>query len=190
MIQRNNEKTPFTAIKNKVLFSGLLTLEELGLYAVMLSKPVNWEFSEFVLARELKTTPEEIRYLLKRLEQKGFARERRGRYGPVWDLYEISDQIPKGSPQKDWTVPQSVAKAFVDRMMQQGADRKPSAVNDPKPDSNAESEASVESIDTKPTDKKDGSQPMTREQIGQTLIDFAVKLRRNAIQRNADLPNG
>ena len=79
MIQRNNEKTPFTAIKNKVLFSGLLTLEELGLYAVMLSKPVNWEFSEFVLARELKTTPGEIRYLLKRLEQKGFARERSGR---------------------------------------------------------------------------------------------------------------
>ena len=90
MIERSNEKTPYTAIKNKVLRSGFLALEELGLYAVMLSKPDNWEFSEFVLARELGTAQKEIHGILKRLEQKGFVRERSGRYGTVWDLFEVS----------------------------------------------------------------------------------------------------
>ncbi|MBQ5990997.1 MAG: hypothetical protein IJL62_00430 [Clostridia bacterium] len=90
MIERNAEKTPYTAVKNKVIRSGMLSAEELGLYTVMLSKPDYWEFSEFVLARELNAAPAEIRRILKRLEQKGFARERTGSRGAVWDLYEIS----------------------------------------------------------------------------------------------------
>ena len=114
MIERTHNRTLFTAVRIDVLRSGLLTAEEIGLYTLMLSRPDNWEFSEFVLARELGTTPTDVRSILKRLEQKGFARERKGRYGTVWDLYELSAQLPA---KKDHTIPQEVAKTFVDGIL-------------------------------------------------------------------------
>ena len=94
MIERTKEMTPFTAIRNRVLRSGMLSADEIGVYATMLSRPDSWEFSEWILARELNTTPKDVRTVLKRLEQKGFARERSGRKGAVWDLYEISNFMP------------------------------------------------------------------------------------------------
>ena len=170
MIQRANNKSPFTMIKIDVLRSGLLTLEEIGLYVMMLSRPDNWEFNEFVLSRELGTTQREVHDLLKRLERKGFARERKGRYGTVWDLFELSEQLPMRVTHKDNSVPQNVAKAFVDSIIQQGTNVVQTAVK-PEPDC---------------------ENPMTREEIGQRLIDFAGKLRQNATTQKASasgLPN-
>lgn len=122
MIKRTNNHSPFAMIKIEVLRSGLLTAEEIGLYTLMMSRTDNWEFSELVLARELNMNPSEVRQLLKRLEQKGFTRERKGTYGPVWDLFELSDQLKqhRDKTRVDYTIPQDVAKAFVDRMMTQG----------------------------------------------------------------------
>ena len=94
MIERSKKRVSYTAIKNRVLRCGMLHADEIGLYAVMLSRPDYWEFSEFVLARELDSTPNEIRFILKRMEQKGFTRERRGAHGPVWDLIELSALMP------------------------------------------------------------------------------------------------
>lgn len=122
MIKRTTNQSPFAMIKIDVLRSGMLTADEIGLYTLMMSRTDNWEFSEFVLARELHTNPSEVRQLLKRLEQKGFTRERKGKYGPVWDLFELSDQLPQRRYKTcgDYTVPQDVAEAFVDRFMLQG----------------------------------------------------------------------
>ena len=104
MIERSKEKTPYTAIRNRVLRSGMLSADEIGVYATMLSRPDTWEFSEFILARELNTTPKDVRSVLKRLEQKGFTRERLGRKGAVWDLYEISSFMPDEKPSAEETL--------------------------------------------------------------------------------------
>ena len=179
MVYKAKEKALFAPIRIDVLRSGMLTAEEIGLYATMLSRTENWEFSEFVLARELKTTPEEIRHLLKRLEQKGFTRERRGRYGTVWDLYELSDQLPKGSTQKDYTVPQSVAKAFVERMMQQGAHEGAVRENASMPDeANGRDNPSDMQSEPPMSREGNGNVPMTREEIGQKLIDLRQRCGR------------
>ena len=185
MIQRANIRSPFAMIRIDVLRSGFLTLEELGLYMVMLSRPDNWEFSEFVLARELGTTPRTVHDLLKRLEGKGFARERKGRHGMVWDLFELSEQLPKGEQRKDHTVPQRVAKAFVDSLMANATNAVQTA-GDAKPDALREQNAVPE---------PDGEMPMTREEIGQKLIDFSGKLRQVASEQKAGAsclpkPNG
>ncbi len=90
MIFRSKERKQFTRIPQSVLNIRVFTLEELGLYTAMLSKPNNWEFSEYVLSRDFHTTPDDIHRVLKRLELKGFVRERPGRNGRVWDLYEES----------------------------------------------------------------------------------------------------
>ena len=204
MIQRANNNSPFAMIKIDVLRSGLLTLEELGLYTVMLSRTDNWEFSEFVLARELGMTPGEVHDILKRLERKGFTRERMGRRGSVWDLYELSDLLPKGEPHRDYTVPQDVAKAFVDSVMKQGTDTLRKSPEDPlktEPDRN--SEPGNESFVSAPehavcppdrgTAPPDGEgKPMSREEIGRTLIEFAAKLRQHAAAQKTGgmgLPN-
>ena len=170
MIERSNEKTPYTAIKNKVLRSGFLALEELGLYAVMLSKPDNWEFSEFVLARELGTSQKEVHGILKRMEQKGFVRERSGRYGTVWDLFEMSEQLPDRAiePRRNYTVPQATAKAFVDSVMRK--------VRDSKPDAEREQKDEPE----KPEERQ-----MTSEEIAQAFFKKAEELKKIAAERKA-----
>ena len=185
MIQRANIRSPFAMIRIDVLRSGFLTLEELGLYMVMLSRPDNWEFSEFVLARELGTTPRTVHDLLKRLEGKGFARERKGRHGTVWDLFELSEQLPKGEQRKDHTVPQRVAKVFVDSLMANATNAVQTA-GDAKPDALREQNA---------VPVPDGEKTMTREEIGQKLIDFSGKLRQVADAQKAGAsclpkPNG
>ena len=178
MIERNNEKMPYTIIKNRVLNSGFLTLEELGLYIVMLSKPDNWEFSEFVLARELGTTPSDVHGILKRLEQKGFTRERKGRYGTVWDLFELSDQLPAHSPvrRRNYTIPQDTAKAMIERLM--SAEK---AVNQPI------SEEPVEQIVASPDE---GERTMTNEEMAKVFFAQAEKLRKIAAEKKGNaLPN-
>jgi hypothetical protein len=98
MIERNENRGLFTRISNAVLRDPSMSAEELGLYASMLSRPDNWEFSEYVLSKQFGTTPQEIRRILLSLERKGYTRERRGRYGPVWDLFERPEK-PQPAPQ-------------------------------------------------------------------------------------------
>lgn len=150
MIHRTNRKTPYAAIKIDVLRNGKLSADELGLYTLMMSRTDSWEFSAFVLARELGTSPNEVQDILCRLEQKGFTQQRRGKYGPVWDLYELPDRIPScvSKTKRDYTIPQTVAEAYTDRLMTEKTN----------------------------TDE----QPLTREQIGKKLISYAAELRKNA----------
>lgn len=98
MIERRTNKTPFVAVASSVIRSGGLTPEELGLYACMAAKPDNWEFVDFVLARECGTTPQEIRRILNGLERKGYVRERSGRHGAVWDFFETA-KLPERTPE-------------------------------------------------------------------------------------------
>ena len=176
MIQRANNKSPFTMIKIDVLRSGLLTIEELGLYVMMLSRPDNWEFNEFVLSRELGTTQREVHDLLQRLERKGFARERKGRYGTVWDLYELSDQLPKGRTRKDYTVPQNVAKAMVERLM---------SAEQPILQRNREEQADQDAAPV-----QYGERTMTNEEMAKAFFTQAEKLRKIAAEKKSNaLPN-
>ena len=150
MIERNKHRGTYTRIENSILRGTLLTLDELGLYAVMLSRPDNWEFSEYALSRQLSVPAAEIRRILLSLAEKGFARERRGRYGTVWDLFEPSC-IPSARNKKADPVSESAGKPDRDANPSAGADR-----------------------------------PMTREEIGQRLIDYSRELRKIAEARKAE----
>ena len=178
MIQRANNKLPFAMIKIDVLRSGLLTLEELGLYTVMLSRTDNWDFSEFVLSRELGMTPGEVHDILKRLERKGFTRERKGRYGPVWDLFELSDQLPKRKQHRDYIVPQDVAKPLVDRLL-----------SGQKPVLQQNTEHAEQDAERAPEDER----TMTNEEMANAFFAQAEKLRKIAAERRYNgsdrLPN-
>ena len=88
MITRNKNKGMFTAISTSFLRDPKMELEEIGLFAVMLSRPDNWEFNEFVLARDLAVPASRIRSILESLEKKGYTKERKGKRGVVWDLFE------------------------------------------------------------------------------------------------------
>lgn len=165
-------------IRIDVLRSGFLTLEELGLYTVMLSRTDNWEFSAFVLSRELGMTPGEVHDILKQLERKGFTRERNGRYGPVWDLYELSEQLPKGKQHRDYTVPQDVAKHLVDRLM-----------SGQKPVLRQNTEHAEQNAERAPGDER----TMTNEEMANAFFAQAEKLRKIAAERKYNgsdrLPN-
>ena len=88
MIYRDENRGFFTRLSNEVLRMPVMTLNELGLYAVMLSRPDNWEFSDYVLSKQLGISTGEVQILLRGLERKGYVRQRMGRNGAVWDLYE------------------------------------------------------------------------------------------------------
>lgn len=93
MIIRNEHRKQFTKVDTELARNGTFRPEELGLYVTMLSHTDNWDFHEKALARELGTTPEEIRAILLRLEMKGFAVSRTSRYGLTWDLIERPEEI-------------------------------------------------------------------------------------------------
>ena len=93
MIIRNEHRKQFTKVDTELARNGTFRPEELGLYVTMLSHTDNWDFHEKALARELHTTPEEIRAILERLEMKGFAASRTSRYGLTWDLIEKPEEI-------------------------------------------------------------------------------------------------
>ncbi len=88
MIYRIKKRGYYTVIANEFLRDASMPLSVRGLFAVMLSRPDNWDFSEFALAKELRMPSSEVCALLESLERKGYAKRRKGRYGTVWDLYE------------------------------------------------------------------------------------------------------
>lgn len=92
MIIRNENKRQYTKVETEIARNGTFRPEELGVYVAMLSHTDDWDFHEKALSRELNTTPEEIRGILLRLEQKGFARSHESRYGLTWDLIEKPEQ--------------------------------------------------------------------------------------------------
>ena len=92
MIIRNEHKKQYTKVDIDIARNGTLRPDELGLYVTMLSHTDDWDFHEKALARELDTTPEEIRAILERLEMKGFAVSRTSRYGITWDLIEKPEE--------------------------------------------------------------------------------------------------
>ena len=112
MIVRNELRKQFTKVDTELARNGTFRPEELGLYVTMLSHTDNWDFHEKALARELGTTPEEIRAILLRLETKGFAVSRTSRYGVTWDLIEKPEEIKEDEefpPQEEdgiWIVKQ------------------------------------------------------------------------------------
>ena len=102
MIQRDKNRGYYTRIANAVLRDASLNLRERGLLSTMLSRPDNWDFSEFVLAKELSVPAPEVRALLEALERKGYVKMRLIRGGTVWDAYEKPE--PK-SFRPDMTMP-------------------------------------------------------------------------------------
>lgn len=138
MIERDPKREPYTAVRNRIIYSEGLSLEELGLYTAMLSRPVNWDFSEFVLARDFSVPASRIRSILESLAKKGYTRERKGRYGTVWDLFEQPAQrnvsaevmdliaktakaasMPKPSAPKQETEPEPPKRTLSDGQMAQ-----------------------------------------------------------------------
>ena len=152
MIYRNRNRRQFTAVPYEIIQSNQLSLDELGLYTAMLSRPDNWEFSEFELSHSLHMTPSAIISLLTSLSLKGFTQQRRGRYGTVWDLYEC----PEAPARKSLPSEQAV------RLIAETA----KAASVPKP--------SVPKPETEPDPPK---RTLTNEQMAQAFFDQAKKLR-------------
>ena len=92
MIYRDRNRGYYTMIANSFLRDPSITLTERGLFALMLSRPDSWEFSELVLSKEQGVPVSEIRTLLESLERKGYAKRRAIRGGEVWDLIEKPGQ--------------------------------------------------------------------------------------------------
>jgi len=68
---KNNLKDNYTVIANDVLSSTELSLKAKGLYAFMLSKPDNWQFSYSGLTHQLQEGEKAIRSAVKELEEFG-----------------------------------------------------------------------------------------------------------------------
>lgn len=91
MIQRRNKDERFIPVTSRLIRDREISTEAVGVFARMAAKPDNWEFNEFAMANELHLPRESVRRILLELERKGFVRQRHGRYGTVWDLYESPD---------------------------------------------------------------------------------------------------
>lgn len=163
MIVRNEHRKQFTKVDTELARNGTFRPEELGLYVTMLSHTDNWDFHEKALARELGTTPEEIRAILLRLEMKGFAVSRTGRYGVTWDLIEKPEEIKedeKFPPQEEdgiWIVKQTPLKRH---------------------------DAGEEYADASQDQKEE--QTLTSDEMAQAFFKKAEELRRIGMQRRSE----
>ena len=126
---RMTHRRGFTVVGNAMLRDPRLSLKTKGLFAVMLSKPGNWEFSISGLAAEAGTGKDAIRTSLKELEQAGYlTREKqshgeRGKFaGSVYILQE--DSI---SPLSDY--PTTVEPTTVDPMSAEPMSGNPTEIN-------------------------------------------------------------
>ena len=63
---------PFTQVSNELLNDTEITLKAKGLYAFMLSKPSNWNFTIKSMSKQLKEGTESIMNALKELKNKGW----------------------------------------------------------------------------------------------------------------------
>ncbi len=165
MIIRNQNKRQFTMVDTKLVRSRLLRPDELGLYTLMLSHTDNWNFNEKVLSRETDATYDEIRDILYRLEEKGFAVQRVDRFGVVWDLIEDPSQ-QRNAADDSVCMRQSSgetgsANAHPPQTCDSGKDKTPA----PGPTASAE------------------SPQMTHEQMATNFFALAEKLKKEAAAR-------
>ena len=70
-ILKKGDKIPFTQISNDVLYSDKLSFKAKGLYAYMLAKPDNWNFSAKRISKEVKDGRDSILSALKELQKIG-----------------------------------------------------------------------------------------------------------------------
>lgn len=69
----HNKENPFTMINKKALWDKDLSLEAVGLWARLLSRPNNWEISVKELCKSCACGRDKIRTLLNELEKSGYA---------------------------------------------------------------------------------------------------------------------
>lgn len=141
-VVRLERRRGFTVVQNEMLRDSRLSLKTKGLFAVMLSKPGDWEFSVSGLAHSNGVGRDAIRSSLVELEKAGYlVRERqahgeRGKFaGNVYILHEESCMPSPENPTAAEKVPSPDNPATVDRAPSPGypAAADPAAA-DPLPD--------------------------------------------------------
>jgi DNA-binding MarR family transcriptional regulator len=169
MVERLKERSQYVQICNAVVRFGGLTLSELGLYSLMLVRPDHWDFYATALAKETGLSKGEIVTMLRNMERKGFVRERAGRYGNCWDLFEV---------------PERVAKAAAEAAAGSGQESRPVEPSEQPPAPDAGQEKGSED-EVCPSPRCDAHK-LTHEQMAQTFFDQANKLKRIAEARKAE----
>jgi len=66
---RKGDGVPFTQVSNEVLYSNELSLKAKGLWAYMLAKPDDWNFTASSMAKELKENRKTILSIMKELKE-------------------------------------------------------------------------------------------------------------------------
>ena len=108
-IIRIEQRRDFTVLQNEMLRDRRLCLKTKGLFAVMLSRPGNWQFSVSGLSAYTGAGRDAIRSALKELREAGYltmekqAHGERGKFaGSVYILHEESVQPEKAAPWPDY----------------------------------------------------------------------------------------
>ena len=98
-IIRNRNGGFFSAVDSRVIRQRMLSLRALGLLTIMLDRPETWQFRLSELTRSLGLSTDEAADLLAELTRKGFAKERRDKYGVYYDIYSFPERPPDSPPQ-------------------------------------------------------------------------------------------
>lgn len=108
-IIRIEQRRDFTVLQNEMLRDRRLCLKTKGLFAVMLSRPGNWQFSVSGLSAYTGAGRDAIRSALKELREAGYltmekqSHGERGKFaGSVYILHEESVQPEKAAPWPDY----------------------------------------------------------------------------------------
>ena len=100
-IIRNRNGGFFSAVDSRVIRQRMLSLRALGLLTIMLDRPETWQFRLSELTRSLGLSTDEAADLLAELTRKGFAKERRDKYGVYYDIYSFPERPPDSPPQAE-----------------------------------------------------------------------------------------
>ena len=108
-IIRIEQRRDFTVLQNEMLRDRRLCLKTKGLFAVMLSRPGNWQLSVSGLSAYTGAGRDAIRSALKELREAGYltmekqSHGERGKFaGSVYILHEESVQPEKAAPWPDY----------------------------------------------------------------------------------------
>ena len=108
-IIRNRNGGFFSAVDSRVIRQRMLSLRALGLLTIMLDRPETWQFRLSELTRSLGLSTDEAADLLAELTRKGFAKERRDKYGVYYDIYSFPERPPDSPPQAETALLQLMA---------------------------------------------------------------------------------
>lgn len=92
-----NQYRYFSATDSRVIRNGLLSVSALGMLTAFLDRSETWQFRFSEIVRSLKLSPDEAKAILSELIEKGFAVERRDRYGVYYDIYAYPKQASGAS---------------------------------------------------------------------------------------------